>query len=244
MPEEKQTNQRFFITLAIKMRTRSRSVGHDYHREHIGFPVRRARTPTERMVFHEDRVSIWGWPSRGGLIVLDNTTAVDIEFLGLDPVKPRLRRDSDQDAEDRFCQLILRLGAKWFDSRDRFGFVGGVMEDDDRMISDLEEGNAEKLTLMERRWVCVGISSGGGFWIAEYDTPTYGVMEKNNLGPDDKARVMLARSMAERCEILKAMQAKFYESEDQYEGAACLKAWKEKTTGEVGPLVQTKYRDE
>lgn len=225
------------------MRTRPQDVQWPTVRECLGYHREPPTFPTQRVIFPGDHVSIWGWPSRGGLIVLNLATPIDFEFLGIDTFNPQLGRDSNQDKEDRFCQLLLRLGAKWFDSEERFTFVGGVVDNDERMIYELEYGNAEMLTLMERRWVCVGIPSGGagGFWIAEFDTPTYGVMEKNNLPPNDAVKVTLARTMDERCEILKTMRAKFYESEDQYEGAVCIKAWKEKTTGEVGPLVQTEY---
>lgn len=87
--------------------------------------------PTERTVFLEDSISVWGWPSRGGLIVLESVTALDFDFLGLDSLHPPMRRDPNQDTEDMLCQRLLLLGAKWFDSRDRYGFVGNVAEDHD-----------------------------------------------------------------------------------------------------------------
>ena len=58
--------------------------------------------------------------------------------------------------------------------------------------------------------------------------------------PTDAARLTLATNMDERCEILKAMGAKFYKSlDDEYEGGAYLRAWQTKWEGEVEPLEQT-----
>lgn len=68
--------------------------------------------PTLRINFLDNEVDVWGWPSRGGVIVLRYVTAVDFDFLGLDPVDPPMLRDRDQDTEDVFCQRLLLLGAK------------------------------------------------------------------------------------------------------------------------------------
>ena len=194
------------------------------------------------MVFLGKTVSVWAWPSRGGLIVLERVTPVDIDFLGLDPVHLPIQREPDQDAEDRFCQQLLRLGAKWFDSVERFHFVAGVAGDDQRCINDLIDGLAEPLTTMERQWVCIGITSGEGLWVAEYDTPLLFIEDKHNQEPDDSARVLLVRTMEERCSILKDLEAKFYENIEQYDGKAWLRAWEKKSTGEVGHLEKIPYQ--
>ena len=194
------------------------------------------------MVFLGKTVSVWAWPSRGGLIVLERVTPVDIDFLGLDPVHLPIQRDPDQDAEDRFCQQLLRLGAKWFDSVERFHVVACVAVDDQRYIDDLVDGLAEPLTTMERQWVCVGITSGERLWVAEFDTPLLFIEDKYNQEPDGSTRVLLARTMEERCSILKDLGAKFYENIEQYDGKACLRAWEKKTIGEVGLLEQIPYQ--
>jgi hypothetical protein len=103
-------------------------------------------------------------------------------------------------------------------------------------------GVVEDLTAMERQWVCVGITSGEGLWVAEYDTALPFIQDKHNLKPEDSAKVLPARTMDERCSILKGMGAKFYENIEQYDGTACLRAWEKKTTGEIGPLKQIPYQ--
>jgi hypothetical protein len=99
---------------------------------------------------------------------------------------------------------------------------------------------------MERRWVSVGYPGGlsEGLWVLEYDTVMYDMKEKYNLLKSDAIRVSLAKTMDMKCEILKSLGAKFFSSRDQYDGEACLRAWEEKTQGEFGPLVQTKYEEE
>ena len=201
-------------------------------------PSRRPNRPMRRIAFLRNTVSAWAWPSRGGLIVLERLTPVDLDFLGLDPLRLPLERDRDQDAEDCFCQQLLRLGAKWFDSVERYQFVGGVAGEDERCVDDLVAGVEDPPTAMERQWVCVGITSDEGLWVAEYDTPLPFVEDQHNLEPQDSAKVLLARTMDERCSILKDMGAKFYETIEQYNGMACLKAWEKKTTGEFGSLKQ------
>jgi len=69
------------------------------------------------------------------------------------------------------------------------------------------------------------------------------MQEKYNLLPGDAVRVSLARTMDEKCEILKGIGAKFFASLEQYDSAACLREWDEKTEGEFGPLVQTQYEE-
>ncbi|KAH8907727.1 hypothetical protein BR93DRAFT_958295 [Coniochaeta sp. PMI_546] len=206
--------------------------------------------PTTRVNFYDNGVNVRGWPSRGGVVMLRRATAVDFDFLGLDPVDPPLLRDRDQDAEDALCRRLLLLGAKWFDSQDRMSFVAGL-EENDNVDDVVEEEEEPPPTLMERRWVAVaypdgrrGPEDGGGLWIAEFDTVIRGLLEEDNVVPTSAPQVQLARNMAEKVEIVKRIGGKFYASLEDYErggGKACLNSWATKTTGEVGPLVKTVY---
>ncbi|KAJ9144368.1 hypothetical protein NKR19_g6482 [Coniochaeta hoffmannii] len=234
------------------MRTGERASGRPVDRGRLGQyqpSLNRRPPPTTRINFIENEVGVWGWPSRGGVIVLQRVTALDFDFLGLDPVDPPMLRDRDQDAEDALCQRLLLLGAKWFDSDQRRGFIAGLAEDDDRAVTALELEEQPWPTLMERRWVAVAYPDGrgpggGGLWVAEFDTVIRGVLEKDNLVPANAPQVQLARNMAEKVEVLKRMRGKFYASLEEYGrggGKACLNSWATKTTGEVGPLVKTAY---
>jgi hypothetical protein len=67
------------------------------------------------------------------------------------------------------------------------------------------------------------------------------MQEKHNLLPGNAVHVSLARTMEEKCVILKNLGGKFFASLDVYDGPSCLRAWQEKTQGEFGPLDQTQY---
>lgn len=83
----------------------------------------------------------------------------------------------------------------------------------------------------------------GGLWVAEFEsgirgTPSFkGEKSKNPvLMPGDAGLVLLAKTMTEKCVVLEKMGAKFYTSLAEYDGAACLNAWAEKTHVEHGSL--------
>jgi len=100
---------------------------------------------------------------------------------------------------------------------------------------------------MERRWVSVGhttIKGNGGLWILEYETPMWGIKEPQNLLPGDVGKVLLAKTMAEKYEILEDSGAKCFTDVVEYNGPACLRDWERKTEGELGELVLTKFKEE
>lgn len=75
--------------------------------------------------------------------------------------------------------------------------------------------------------------------MAEFDTTWAGVDEEDNLLPDDAGRMRMARTMDERCSILRDhFSSKFYRDLEHYDGHAFLNTWQAKETGEVGPLLQ------
>ena len=202
---------------------------------------------TVRTVFDDESIRVYSWPSRGGVIILENPEAIDFEFLGLNRLNPPANRHDDQDAEDEFCQRLLLLGAKCWDSEERYFTVNRI-----KLIAhgyaavnahgDGSFGNVTNpyATLREKRWVKVGWPGTGGFWVSEFDTTWAGVDDEENLPPNEGlARVRMARTMDERCQILKDwFKGKFYKSVKDYEGYAFLRAWEWKSTGEVGrPLL-------
>ena len=201
------------------------------------------RTPhpkhTKRCSILDDTVTVFGYPSRGGLIVLERADAIDFDFLEISRLDPPLTRAAAPAAEDEFCQRLLLLGAKWFDSESRYRFMTGLREHSHACERDLETRKTPELVLGERQWVKVGWpTKAGGFWVGEWDTNLPYILE-DQLVPINAAKVTLAMNMDERCEILKGMGAKFYKSVAEYDGHAYLKAWQTKWQGDVEPLQQT-----
>ena len=193
----------------------------------------------DRCVIFDDTINIFGYPSRGGFILLERADAIDFVFLNISRFDPPLDRAATQAAEDEFCQRLLLLGAKWFDSQSRIRFMLGLKENDARCLNDLENWKTPELVLGERQWVKVGWpTQGGGLWVGEWDTTLPGILE-DEVVPGDAARVTLALDMDERCDILKRMGATFYKSLEDYDGNTYLRAWEKKWEGEVEPLQQT-----
>ncbi|GIZ48741.1 hypothetical protein CKM354_001179100 [Cercospora kikuchii] len=186
-------------------------------------------------------IGIRGWPSRGGMIALDDATAVDFEFLDMNPLDPPLRRDTNQTSEDEFCQQLLLLGAKWYDSEERYQHVGQVQFAVENVLGKHENGEGSTPpTARESRWICVGWPSTGGLWVAEFDMTWAFDFDEEDLPPSELAlaRVRLARTMDERCHLLKTLYgATFYEKLEDYQGRGFLRAWEWKRGGEVGDLL-------
>ena len=156
---------------------------------------------------------------------------------------------NEDDKEDAFCQRLLSPGAKWWDSEKRYQFVDRFGAGIQPFVEDVEEGRVEEPMLRERRWVKVGwecaasnpsrmdTSKTGGFWVLDCDANWMGIIGEDNVVPADAARVKLAASMEERCDILKRMGAIFYTGLEQYEGESTfLRAWEWKWEGEIGHL--------
>lgn len=193
---------------------------------------------TVRAKFIDNDASIYSWPSRGGMIVLDEAEAIDFEFLGLNPLDPPVQRLENQAAEDALCQRLLLLGAKWWDSEARYlavAHLGGRAYGVSRM--DVEP----QPTMREKSFVKVGWPSTGGLWVAEFNKTFAGVDEEENLLPEHEgaARLRMARTMDERCVILRdRFKATFYGYVKDYKGHAFLNSWETKETGETGSLLQ------
>jgi len=90
---------------------------------------------------------------------------MDFEFLGLDPPDPPVERLDDQVAEDAFCQRLLLIGAKWWDSEARYSVVGqlevSAMGDTHRVDNAFRIDKQPPPTIREKRFVKVGWPSTG-----------------------------------------------------------------------------------
>ena len=188
-------------------------------RQNLGVITVRDNRHTRRTTFGDFEVTLLGWPSRGGVIVLEHATATDFEFLDLTQTSPPQLRDMNQENEDIFCPQLLLLGAKSYDSIERYDFILKVQAGDPTAINDLEYERALLPTTRERRWVSVGWlrEPKGAFLIANYEISMYWAEDEDNFAPDFAATLTLARTMEEKCEILRKLGARCYASLNQYE---------------------------
>ena len=195
--------------------------------------------PTRRTSITGGEVLVFAWPSRGGVVILEPADAVDFEYLSLDPLNPPLQRRFDKAEEDAFCQKLLLLGAKWWDSEARWQLIRLAANGDSAADQAIERGDEPYPTDREQRFVAVGWPKNGGLWVAEYESPLFGVEDEDDLVPEDVVRLKLARTMDERCYILRThFNATFYADVTDYKGSAFLNSWEEGHSGEVGPLLR------
>lgn len=196
---------------------------------------------TRRIYFASSEVNLFGWPSRGGVIVLERAESPDFNFLGLDRIYPPEKRHENPDGEDEFCKKLLLLGAKWWDSISRYSLLKGADEGEADCIVALEEGPEPEPSLRERYWVCVAWPSSGGLVVSEFQT-TVGPLGVNddNFVPEDVARLRLCRNMDERAAMLKErFHGETFANVKEYQGNAFIGSWSWKEDGEHGAFQQT-----
>ncbi|KAH8803508.1 hypothetical protein F5884DRAFT_683208 [Xylogone sp. PMI_703] len=129
---------------------------------------------------------VQGWPSKGGIYVLSNCYAVELEFLGLDRFQPTPRSE-DQAEEDAHCDQMRRLGAKWWSSRD------------DYIRHAMEIPSRDSLMLF------VGWPSDGGVWVLK--TTRRDALLVKGIG-----RIHNALNMTERCRVIEESGGTFYQN--------------------------------
>ncbi|KAF2181880.1 hypothetical protein K469DRAFT_713481 [Zopfia rhizophila CBS 207.26] len=196
---------------------------------------------TRRICFDTPSIEIYGWPSKGGVIILEGAAAPDFDFLGIDRIHPPEKRHENPDEEDEFCKNLLLLGAKWLDSYARLALLKGAELDEGACIDALEEGQAPEPSLRERYWICVAWPSNGGLVVSEFDTTLWGFgRDADDFVPEDVARLRLCRNMDEKAAMLKErFRGKTFIDVEQYRGNAFINCWVWKEAGEHGTLQQT-----
>ncbi|KAL4742733.1 hypothetical protein BDV11DRAFT_202407 [Aspergillus similis] len=205
--------------------------------------------PIERTVTTIDGLWVYGWPSKGGLIVLSDPTGVDFDYLGwdyLDPPGSGTRTKTPRTKSARCSSALERPGT----TVDRATTSSRPLP---RTPPALEISFFMTKSPLRRRveslWVRVGWPSTGGLWVAEFINGAFEDVVDDSVEWNEQdghygnaaGQIVLAKDMDERCEILKRLGGRFYASLDDYHGNACLRVWEQKTTGEAGPLVRTRY---
>ncbi|KAI1129177.1 hypothetical protein F5Y10DRAFT_264338 [Nemania abortiva] len=179
---------------------------------------------------------IFGYPSDQGVdanvIALEDVSAADFDYVGLDRTDPPSKRLDDQDSENEFCRRLLRLGGRRWPSLDRFRDVLGSITGDEDALYRMERDTVEMSSKSERRWVSVARPKPGyGLFIAEVPRPYAGIGEWNETTPQEdmmirrSALLRLATNMQEKAAVLaKDCGAKYYNDLDDYDGTLLRKA--------------------
>lgn len=152
-------------------------------------------------------------------------------------MNPPKSRHNSREEGDAWCQKLLLLGAKWWDSNDRYH----LLHDEDQDVNHLGESGEPLPTMKERHWVSVAWPSTGGLVVSEFDTTMWGVeRDCDEFVPEDVARLQLCTSMDEKAKMLKErFQGKVWGRVEEYRGNAFIGCWGVKDTGEVGGFWKT-----
>lgn len=128
--------------------------------------------------------TVYGWPSYGGLHVLDDCSAVELDFLGLDRFVES-SRSQDPEEEDAHCAKMRKLGASWWPSHKHYA------------MKDVFSGQRP-----EDRQLIVGWPGGGGVWVID---TTLGDSGDRGLG-----RVKNAHDMEQQSLLIERHGGQFY----------------------------------
>jgi hypothetical protein len=151
---------------------------------------------TSRTAFNSDGCTIYGYPSTGGILVKDNATILDMNFLSL-PRFDAVERSFDRAEEDAFCERLRRVGATWWQYNCEW--LDNLMEHCDELVTD------EQKRIMVYGWP----SDGRGVWVLKYQ-------QSGDL-PDVFGKVRMAADMEEKIEAMKALGAEFVADPDEVE---------------------------
>jgi hypothetical protein len=158
--------------------------------------------------------------------VFEAASPADFDFLQLNRIDPPMQRYETPEDEDSFCQKLLLLGAKWWDSVARWTLL--TSEDTD--IHALDDSDEPLPTLRERYWVSVVWPSTGGLVVSEWDTNMYGVGLRAELVPTDISRLLLCTNMDEKADLLKSrFQSRPWDTVADCKGNSFIGSWISKT---------------
>ena len=192
----------------------------------------------KRVDFYEE-ITIFSWPSRGGVIVLERPCPADFDFLDLDRLDPPKKCHATRQEEDEFAQRLLLLGGKWWDSPARHA----LFTEPDHLQDEQEMAAQPEPTARENAWIGAAWPSSGGLVVAEWPTNMYPGGRMDDVAPDDVSRLFLCITMDEKAAVLMdRLGGKMWKGVEDYEGKAFIGSWGTHR-GEAGELQQTWPKD-
>lgn len=146
-----------------------------------------------------------GHPSCGGILIKKSVNIVDLQFLSLPRLAASKRSYNDQE-EDSFCELLRRIGAKWWkDEPSHLMSLHGLDAydgdpDDDEKDHEIQTANEARA----RQIITFGWPADGfGVWVLRF---------KNKRSVPAACKTLdFALNMEEKIEIMKTFGAEFVE---------------------------------
>ncbi|ETS03818.1 hypothetical protein M419DRAFT_74787 [Trichoderma reesei RUT C-30] len=137
---------------------------------------------------------VQGWPSKGGVYMLEDCVGIELDFLKLDRFRKTPQPDpSGPDAaaeEEAHCNRMLQLGAIWWESGEEW------------LVRKLMEPNEPDLR-RAKRFIKVGWPAAGGVWVLD--------LKEDDAITRDAGIIHNAHDMEERCRLIEQLGGVFYE---------------------------------
>lgn len=145
-------------------------------------------SPNLRTQFGPRTTLVRGFPSKGGIYLIEEAGLIELEFLSLDRFHETLPSDEPAE-EDAFCQRMRGMGAQWFENE---------READNEPPHKVKDGK-----MVGRMEVWLGWPQSGGVWVLE-------VEEFEGARKGVGGRIRNAMSMEERCRFIEMLGGVFF----------------------------------
>jgi hypothetical protein len=140
----------------------------------------------KRLELHES-ATVYAWPSTGGRFELQNPSAFELDYLGIEDHSAESNNSADTTEEDAFVRRLRHLGGTFYE------YQYGTRRNEDRQ--------AELLTWLG--WP-EDEEHKGGVWVLKVKrSETFKVMT---------GRIRLAKTMQDRCRMIEICGGVFYAS--------------------------------
>jgi hypothetical protein len=136
------------------------------------------------------------------VIIRENCDLVELQYLGIDPLRVPDSRYDNSEKEDEFCVALRKIGGKWWKSQRRWLDV------------NLDLITESEPSCEEEREVYIGWPKEGGVLVLDN--------VKRSI-PGEVGMLRMVTSMEERCQLLRErLNAVYYEDTRTYLGFAAL----------------------
>ncbi|KAL6876787.1 hypothetical protein J3F83DRAFT_727094 [Trichoderma novae-zelandiae] len=139
--------------------------------------------------------TVRGWPTKGGVYLLEGCLGIELDFLKLDRFHDTPRPSpSTPDAaaeEEAHCNRMRQLGAIWWENEEEW-FM--------RKLSEPYKPASSRA----RRYIKVGWPAGGGVWVLD--------IKEDDAITRGAGIIYNAHDMEERCRMIEQLGGVFYKN--------------------------------
>lgn len=132
-----------------------------------------------------DGITVYGWPSSGGIWVREDCDVLELDFLGV-PTSGNADTQRFSEAENAFCQRLEWIGARWYESDVDYDFVRHA------------EGH-----LLRSYYAWPGAVPADGVWALWLDGAAASLL--------DADRISNASTMQDRRDVIQSLGGRFYQ---------------------------------